>query len=75
MTSTSTTGTVCPHCAWPDGAEPYRVVSRHPTADGRTTWVRCACGSLQVRLTDGRGTRVVARGRPANPQVAADRHR
>ena len=72
---TSTPGTACPHCGWPDRAEPYRVVSRHPTAQGHTTWVRCACGSLQVRLTDGRGTRVVSRSCPANAQVAADRHR
>jgi hypothetical protein len=33
---TSTTGTTCPHCGWPDGAEPFQVVSRHATAAGST---------------------------------------
>jgi hypothetical protein len=61
----STTGTVCPHCGWPDGGEPFQVLSRHATATGRTEWTRCGCGSLQVRVVDGRGTRVVSRGRPA----------
>jgi hypothetical protein len=60
-----TTGTACPHCGWPDGAEPFQVVSRHATAAGSTLWTRCACGSLQVRMTDGRCTRVVSRSRPA----------
>lgn len=54
----------CPHCGRPDGAEPFEVVSRHDTARGRTVWARCRCGSLQVRVEDGRGTRVVSRGRP-----------
>ncbi|MEU6355863.1 hypothetical protein ABZ896_42225 [Streptomyces sp. NPDC047072] len=62
---TSTTGAVCPHCGWPDEAEPFRTVSGHGTGTGRTVWTRCACGSLQVRVTDGCGTRVVSRGRPA----------
>ncbi|WP_320774583.1 hypothetical protein [Streptomyces sp. CRN 30] len=61
----STTGALCPHCGWPDGAEPYQVVSRHPTATGHTLWSRCACGSLQMRVADERGTRVVSRGGPA----------
>ncbi|WP_234323919.1 hypothetical protein [Streptomyces sp. NRRL S-481] len=26
---TSTTGTICPHCGWPDGGEPFQVLSRH----------------------------------------------
>ncbi|MGP2441263.1 hypothetical protein [Streptomyces sp. JW3] len=63
---TSTTGTACPHCGWPDGAEPYQVVSRHRTATGHTVWSRCACGSLQMRVVvDGGGSRVVSRSRPA----------
>ncbi|MFF4255508.1 hypothetical protein ACFY1L_30300 [Streptomyces sp. NPDC001663] len=62
---TSTTGTACPHCGWPDGAEPFQVVSRHATAAGSTLWTRCACGSLQVRMVDGCGMRIVSRSRPA----------
>ncbi|MDG9717220.1 hypothetical protein [Streptomyces sp. DH24] len=62
---TSTTGPVCPHCGWPDGAEPFQVVSCHGTAVGSTVWTRCGCGSLQVRVTDACGTRVVSRSRPA----------
>jgi hypothetical protein len=65
---TSTTGTVCPYCGWPDGAEPFQVVSRHATAAGRTEWIRCGCGSLQVRITDGCGLRVVSRSRPSAAQ-------
>ncbi|MDT9698427.1 hypothetical protein [Streptomyces sp. P17] len=61
---TSATATVCPHCGWPDGAEPFQVVSRHSTAEGRTVWTRCGCGSLQVRVVDESGTRVVSRSRP-----------
>ncbi|MGA5899188.1 hypothetical protein [Streptomyces venetus] len=63
---TSTTRTVCPHCGWPDGGEPFQVLSRHTTATGRTDWTRCGCGSLQVRIVDDRGTRVVSRSRPAS---------
>ncbi|QEV09631.1 hypothetical protein CP972_32100 [Streptomyces prasinus] len=37
---------------------------RHGTAAGSTVWTRCGCGSLQVRTVDGRGARVVTRGRP-----------
>lgn len=44
----STTGLVCPHCGWPDGAEPFQVLSAHPTGAGGTLWTRCACGSLQA---------------------------
>jgi hypothetical protein len=62
---TSTAATACPHCGWPDGGEPFRVLSRHSTATGLTVWTRCGCGSLQVRVADGRGTRVVSRSRPA----------
>ncbi|WP_030674523.1 hypothetical protein [Streptomyces cellulosae] len=61
----SPTGAACPHCGWPDGAEPFHVVSRHGTAAGRTVWTRCGCGSLQVRIVDDRGTRVISRSRPA----------
>ncbi|MCX3291392.1 hypothetical protein OR263_32580 [Streptomyces sp. NEAU-H22] len=62
---TSTDATVCPHCGRPDAGEPFRVLSRHITATGLTVWTRCGCGSLQVRVADGRGTRVVSRGGPA----------
>ena len=66
---TSTTRAVCPHCGWPDDAEPFQVVSRHGTGDGRTVWTRCACGSLQVRVADGCGTRVVSRSRPSGARA------
>ena len=62
---TSTTGAVCPHGGWPDGAEPFQVVSRHATAAGGTVWTRCACGSQQMRTIDACGMRVVSRSRPA----------
>ncbi|MFJ4283891.1 hypothetical protein [Streptomyces massasporeus] len=70
MTSTEATGATaaCPHCGWPDAGEPFRVLSRHATATGQTVWTRCGCGSLQVRVADGRGTRVVSRSRPAAPE-------
>jgi len=61
-----TAGGVCPHCGWPDRAEPFQVVSRHSTAVGRTVWTRCGCGSLQVRVVDDRGMRIVSRSRPAD---------
>jgi len=64
----STTGARCPHCGRPDGAEPFQVVSRHGTASGSTVWTRCGCGSLQVRVEDGCGMRIVSRSRPAAPQ-------
>jgi hypothetical protein len=64
----STTGPVCPHCGWPDGAEPFQVLSRHTTMSGRTVWTRCGCGSLQMRVVDGHGTRIVSRSRPAEAQ-------
>ncbi|TFV31373.1 hypothetical protein E4K10_02175 [Streptomyces sp. T1317-0309] len=64
---TSTPAPACPYCGWPDHAAPFRMLSRHGTADGRTLWTRCACGSLQVRLVDARGVRVVSRSRPARP--------
>lgn len=61
----STIRAVCPHCGRPDDAEPFQVVSRHGTGDGRTVWTRCGCGSLQVRVVDGGGSRIVSRSRPA----------
>ncbi|MGA5139676.1 hypothetical protein [Streptomyces azureus] len=67
----STTGTVCPHCGWPDGGEPFQVLSRHATATGRTEWTRCGCGSLQVRVVDSGGMRVVSRSRPASGSAPA----
>ncbi|MEU0850001.1 hypothetical protein ABZ387_18800 [Streptomyces flaveolus] len=61
----STTGALCPHCGWPDGAEPFQVLSAHPAAAGGTVWTRCACGSLQARVVDDHGTPVVSRGGPS----------
>lgn len=65
------TGDACPHCGWPDRAVPFQVVSRHITAAGVTVWTRCGCGSLQTRVVDAAGTRVVSRSRPADPAVAS----
>ncbi|MEF9908066.1 hypothetical protein [Streptomyces sp. P9-A2] len=62
--TTGATGIVCPYCGWPDGAEPFQLVSRHSSAAGSTVWTRCGCGSLQVRVVDGHGAHVVTRGRP-----------
>lgn len=53
----------CPYCGWPD-AEPFRILSRHATPEGETVWARCACGSLQARVVDGRDLRVWTRSRP-----------
>lgn len=53
--------TRCPHCGRPD-AELFQVLSRHGTAAGQTVWTRCACGSLQWRVRDAAGERVVTRG-------------
>ncbi|MFJ6080381.1 hypothetical protein ACIQI8_03180 [Streptomyces sp. NPDC092369] len=64
----SPTGAACPHCGWPDAADPFQVLSRHATAAGLTLWTRCGCGSLQVRSVDERGVRIVSRGRPAAAQ-------
>jgi hypothetical protein len=73
MTSTAAhsrlSGDACPHCGWPDGAEPFQVVSRHSTSAGHTVWTRCSCGSLQVRVVDATGMRVVSRSRPADPDL------
>ena len=68
---TSTTATLCPHCGWPDSAEPFQVLSRHSTTTGHTVWTRCGCGSLQMRVVDGRGVRVVSRSRPAEAQSSS----
>ncbi|MDN0198800.1 hypothetical protein [Streptomyces sp. S.PNR 29] len=64
---TSTTGTACPHCGWPDGADPFQVVSRHTTAKGHTVWTRCGCGSLQIRIVDHCGMRIISRSAPPTP--------
>ena len=61
----------CPHCGWPDRADPFQVVSRHATSGGHTVWTRCGCGSLQMRTVDARGMRVVSRSRPAERAAAA----
>lgn len=53
----------CPHCGWSD-SDPFHVLSRHPTADGLTAWIRCACGSLQVWQFGPAGARLLVRGRP-----------
>ncbi|MEV2276827.1 hypothetical protein AB0I72_14730 [Nocardiopsis sp. NPDC049922] len=63
--------THCPHCGWPD-SQPYSVVSRHATAAGMTVWVRCACGSVQIREIGASGVRIVSRGRPS-PDGASSR--
>jgi hypothetical protein len=54
---------ICPHCGRPD-AQVCQVVSRHATANGMTVWLRCGCGSLQVRLITAGGVEVLARGNP-----------
>lgn len=56
---------VCPYCGRPD-AQTCQVVSRHATTGGLTVWMRCGCGSLQVRVINPGGTEVIARGQPAN---------
>ncbi|SFP79396.1 hypothetical protein SAMN05421810_103438 [Amycolatopsis arida] len=61
----------CPYCGWPD-AEPFRVVSRHRTAEGETVWTRCGCGSSQVRSVDETGMHIMARSRP--PQACPAGH-
>ncbi|WP_128374492.1 hypothetical protein [Streptomyces cavernae] len=58
-------GGACPHCGWPDDAEPFQVLSRHSTGAGYTVWTRCGCGSLQVRAVNADGVRIVSRSRPA----------
>lgn len=55
----------CPYCGRPD-AEPFQVVSRHRTSTGQTLWTRCECGSLQARVLDETGERVLARSRAGN---------
>ncbi|HZE37882.1 MAG TPA: hypothetical protein VE172_03645 [Stackebrandtia sp.] len=57
--------TLCPHCGWPD-AEAYQVISRRLTRDSSTlSWVRCACGSLQMRQQPrGGDLSVLTRGKP-----------
>lgn len=56
-----TAATRCPHCGHPD-AEAFQVLSRHETATGQAVWTRCACGSLQWRVRDAAGERIVTRG-------------
>lgn len=52
----------CPFCGWPED-ERYDEASRHRTSEGQTVWTRCVCGSLQMRIVDASGSRVVARSR------------
>ncbi|MCP2253461.1 hypothetical protein LY13_002214 [Prauserella aidingensis] len=59
--------TTCPYCGWPD-SDVVTVLSRHRTPEGETVWTRCACGSLQTRVIDAAGTKVVLRGRPHEPE-------
>lgn len=55
---------LCTHCGTGD-RDAFRTVSRHRTSTGTTVWLRCRCGSLQVRVVDRRGqARTMARGRP-----------
>ncbi|GAB2486939.1 hypothetical protein [Nocardiopsis aegyptia] len=63
--------TVCPHCGWPDD-QPFHVVSRHGTGTGLTAWIRCACGSVQVREIGPGGARILWRGRP-DPDAPRER--
>jgi hypothetical protein len=49
----------CPRCP-PDAAD-FRVVSRHRTSEGVTTWVRCRCGFLCV-VADVDGSIISASG-------------
>jgi hypothetical protein len=52
----------CPFCGWPED-ELYIEASRHRASVGQTVWTRCVCGSLQMRVVDAAGARVVARSR------------
>lgn len=60
----------CPHCGWPD-TQPFQVLSRHPTPEGLTVWIRCACGSIQVWTVDLTGANLLTRGRPQQTQEMA----
>ncbi|MFD7712638.1 hypothetical protein ACFV6E_31585 [Streptomyces sp. NPDC059785] len=73
MTGTADSPAVraCPYCGWPDDAEPLQVLSRHTTASGHTVWTRCGCGSLQIRVVDGAGLRMVSRSRPSGTGTPA----
>jgi hypothetical protein len=64
--------TRCPYCGRPD-AQPFQVLSRHATADGQTVWTRCECGSLQWRVRDAAGERIVTRSPGRRSPRLADR--
>jgi hypothetical protein len=51
---------LCPFCGWPED-DVFTEASRHRTSVGQTVWTRCVCGSLQMRVIDAGGSRVVAR--------------
>jgi hypothetical protein len=53
---------LCTYCGT-DEQEDFHVLSRHNTSVGVTVWLRCVCGSLQVRVVSHGGAQVVARGR------------
>jgi hypothetical protein len=55
---------LCTFCG-ADDHEDFRVLSRHRTSVGTTVWLRCSCGSLQVRVVSRAGSQIVARGRQA----------
>ncbi|HEX6449054.1 MAG TPA: hypothetical protein VF060_06305 [Trebonia sp.] len=61
--------TRCPYCGRPD-TQPFQVLSRHATADGQTVWTRCECGSLQWRVRDAAGERIVTRSPGRSPHPA-----
>jgi hypothetical protein len=61
----------CPYCGWPDD-ELFDEASRHRTSVGQTVWTRCVCGSLQMRVVDAVGARVVARSRGDRTLVTSD---
>lgn len=53
---------LCGHCGT-DRHDDFRILSRHRTSVGTTVWIRCSCGTPQVRVATGAGIQLVARGR------------